>query len=349
LRESGWSTAAVVSNFVLQRNAGLARGFDRYDDQLPQRELGRDWPERIAADTTDAALELLDSLLIDSPPACFLWIHYQDPHGPYTPPEGYRSRTLETERRAADGRRRLPIEAGRAGQGSLPRYQEIGDEREVAFYRAGYNGEVAYLDEQIGRLIRGLRERGLDEAALVFTSDHGEALGEDDYWFAHGDRLTDPLVHVPLMIHAPDVGPGQRDDVASLVDLFPTLLAMAAESPHASTGRDLLRTDGAANSEPYLATLGAGGTQRYGIVSGSHKLILTRVDDHWDPRLYQHDPLGGERPQRAPETAQRLVGRLMKFREQLPRGKPELRQKLSDEDAERLRALGYGVSDPDRE
>src|SRR5258705_11130146 len=60
LRERGWRTGAVVSNFVLNGSAGLAQGFDRYDDRLPRREAVRHWPERSARDATDAALAMLD-------------------------------------------------------------------------------------------------------------------------------------------------------------------------------------------------------------------------------------------------------------------------------------------------
>ncbi|HEY5659049.1 MAG TPA: sulfatase-like hydrolase/transferase, partial [Myxococcota bacterium] len=54
LREHGWRTGAVVSNFVLRASSGLAAGFDVYDDDLPQREAVRPWPERTAGDTTEA-------------------------------------------------------------------------------------------------------------------------------------------------------------------------------------------------------------------------------------------------------------------------------------------------------
>jgi len=60
LRSAGWQTHAVVSNFVLRSSSGIDLGFERFDDSFPQREVVRLWPERIAVDTTDAALEQLD-------------------------------------------------------------------------------------------------------------------------------------------------------------------------------------------------------------------------------------------------------------------------------------------------
>jgi arylsulfatase A-like enzyme/Tfp pilus assembly protein PilF len=84
LRHAGYHTAAFVSAFVLSHRFGLARGFDRYDDEFP---AGRD--ERNARETTDAAIQ---DLRAPSSKPRFLWIHYYDPHAPYDPPEPYRAR-----------------------------------------------------------------------------------------------------------------------------------------------------------------------------------------------------------------------------------------------------------------
>jgi choline-sulfatase len=83
LRQAGYRTAAFVSSFVLTRRFGLARGFDRYDDDLPERGV-----ERSAVQTTDRALALLNET---STAPVFLWVHYFDPHTPYLPAEPYRA------------------------------------------------------------------------------------------------------------------------------------------------------------------------------------------------------------------------------------------------------------------
>src|SRR5207247_5715028 len=103
------------------------------------------------------------------------------------------------------------------------RYQFEEGQHEAAWYRAGYDGEVRYVDEQIGRLLAAYAERvPLTEAIVVFAADHGEGLGEDDYWFAHGEQLTDVLVRVPLLLRAPRRLPGSRAHIVSLPDLLPT-------------------------------------------------------------------------------------------------------------------------------
>ncbi len=82
LQGSGYRTAAFVSSFVLARRFGLARGFETYDDELPDRAAERD-----SAATTDRALAFLST---PSPAPLFLWVHYFDPHAPYVPPDAFR-------------------------------------------------------------------------------------------------------------------------------------------------------------------------------------------------------------------------------------------------------------------
>jgi arylsulfatase len=350
LRERGWRSAAVVSNLVLRKKAGLAAGFDIYDDALPDVEAMRKWPERTARDTSDAAIAILDGFSSEGDERLFLWVHYQDPHGPYTPPEGLRELSLAAERERPDGRRRLPEATGRGGRGRIPTYQVVDGRREVAFYRAGYDAEVRYLDSEVGRLLRELDDRDLEGAALVaFTADHGESLGEHDYWFAHGDRLDDPLVRVPLMLRVPGLRSSRRSDVAGLVDLFPTLLHRLENLPPDpdGRGRDLLATGAAATaSVPYLATLRAGAATRFGIVADDHKLVLTKQDGGWHSELFRLGLEDQNLMHTEPERARRLRERLNDLRAHLGRGRGETRQELSDSERRNLRALGY-IEEPE--
>jgi arylsulfatase len=345
LRLHGWRTAAVVSNFVLRRGTGVEHGFELYDDHLPDREPNRDVPERRAADTTEAALAALDRLAEPPGWGAFLWVHYQDPHGPYLPPAGRRERFLEAERDAAGGRRQLALDPWSLGLGSLPLYQYVEGRYDVAFYRAGYRGEIAYLDAEVGRLLDGVAARGrLAEAIVVFTADHGEGLGERDYWFAHGEYLTDPLVRVPLALRVPGRAPELRSDPASLLDLLPTLLALAQiDVPEGYPGRDLLAPGAeAAQPEIYLAALRGASLPRFGLVAEGYKYLATLRQGEAVEELYrlgdESRELGAERP-----------GQLREMRERLERLRGELRrlpprrQVLSDEERERLRRLGYAV------
>ncbi len=340
----GWRTGAVVSNYVLREGTGISRGFEHYDATFPDKEANRDMPERTAGDTTDAALHLLDRMREGDSAPLFLWVHYQDPHGPYLPPEGHRERFLEAERRVPDGSRWLDV-AGQSGVGSIPLYQYVEGQHEVAFYRAGYDGEVSYLDQELGRLLEGVDARGLlADAVVVFTADHGEGMGENEYWFAHGEFLTDPLVRVPLAVRAPGLAPGQRGDVAGLVDLFPTVLALAGiEQPGGYPGRDLLAA-GAEEAEPeiYLAGLRHASVPRFGLIADGYKYLRSEGRIGTVEHLYrlgdEEKNLGLEEPERLAELRQRLA----RLRAGLRRV-PERRQELTETERERLRALGYVV------
>jgi len=130
LHAAGYRTAAFVSSFALARRFGLARGFDIYDDELPG---GR--PERTAKETTDRVIEFLKQ----SPTQpVFLWVHYYDPHFPYTPPEPFRSK----------------------------------------YPKQPYYGEVASMDAQLGRLAAAFQQQVKGPIAIVLVGDHGEGLGE---------------------------------------------------------------------------------------------------------------------------------------------------------------------------
>jgi arylsulfatase A-like enzyme len=345
LRERGWRTLAVVSNFVLRKASGLDAGFDRFDDTLPQYEVVRKWPERVGKDTTDAALAMLDACATGVDTRCFLWVHYQDPHGPYTPDPALRRRFLDAERKRPGGRRMLPAQPGSIGLGGIPSYQFVSRVREVAFYRAGYDAEVNATDQQVGRLLQGIEERGLgDRTVFVFGADHGESLGESDYWFAHGEHLTDVLVRVPLMFRIPGHAPQHRDDVVSLVDLYGTLVRLLTGSPADANphGRDLF-ADGAPQqaSTPYMATLGASRVRRYGLVEAGFKWIVSELDDVPTGKLYRLGDDGTDLAAQNPQMAAQMQARLVAVRGRLDRSTAERRPDLSDDDREKLRALGY--------
>src|SRR4051794_11860093 len=130
LHAAGYRTAAFVSSFALAKRFGLARGFDIYDDELPG---GR--PERNAQETTDRTIEFLKQPRVQP---LFLWVHYYDPHYPYTPPEPFRSR----------------------------------------YPKQPYYGEVAFMDSQLGRLVAAFQQQVKGPIAIVLVGDHGEGLGE---------------------------------------------------------------------------------------------------------------------------------------------------------------------------
>ena len=329
----------------LRREMGLDAGFDHFDDALPELEAARPMPERLGPDTTRAALAALDLCLPGRRARCLLWVHYQDPHGPYTPPAELRAERLAEERRRPDAQRELPVLTGSYGSGGIPDYQVIDGRRDVAFYRAGYDGEVALLDAEIGNLLGAIRARGLWERTLVvFAADHGESLGEDDLWFGHGERLSEVQVRVPLWIRVPGTLPGSRTDVTSLLDVAPTLEALLLGTPSGpeAPGRDLLAPEADQRSSTvYLATLQGSRVRRIGVIDGDFKYLAElRDESSWDGRLTRRGADDVDLTAPAPHVAGRLRARLEELVQRYEIS-PERRAELDAEDRRKLRALGY--------
>lgn len=188
--ENGYDTGAFVSASVLRADAtGLDAGFDRYDEVPAAKRGALHDAERPAAETVGAALDWVRGA---SRPA-FLWVHLFDPHAPYDAPEGFGA----------------------------------GDEH--AADATGYDGEVAYVDHWIGRLLDGLDAAGLGDAIVVVVADHGEGLGEHGE-ASHGFLLHEATLRVPLIVAGPGVEAGRRAEPVSMVDVFPTLLALTSQA-----------------------------------------------------------------------------------------------------------------------
>jgi arylsulfatase A-like enzyme len=183
----------------------------------------------------------------------------------------------------------------------------------------------------------------LPRAAIVFTADHGESLGEQDIWFGHGERLGESQVHVPLWFAMPGLAPGRRDDVASLLDVLPSLAAVYLGEPDAAhTGRALLAPGASETSSTvYLATLQGSQVRRVGVVEGDFKYVAAlRNERQWDGRLTRRGDDSVDLTAPAPQVAARLRARLealIRSHDELPGAELE----LDAGDRERMRALGY--------
>jgi len=226
-REAGYETAAFVSNVVLKRRIGLDTGFQVYDDELSSPVRNRPLlVERVAELTTRRAIAWLKR---PRETRFFLWVHYQDPHGPYDPPEGFLDRLPY---RPPPDEEPLPVLDKQHGEGGIPAYQVIGEMRLPSRYRHRYAGEVLYADHWIGELLRAVRAmEGGDETIVLLTADHGESFGEGNFYFAHGHTTTPDLTHVPFILAAPELAPERRAELVSHVDVMPTLLELAGHRP----------------------------------------------------------------------------------------------------------------------
>jgi arylsulfatase A-like enzyme/Flp pilus assembly protein TadD len=313
-KESGRETAAFIGAFVLDRQFGLAGGFDLYDDRIartPGAPLNLE-AQRPASTVADRAIAWIRGRQQAGGPhrrPYFLWAHFYDPHAPYTPP--------------ADAR-------ARAG----------GD---------AYGGEVAYADAEIGRLLSAVSEASDGRPALIgILGDHGESLGEHGER-THGMLLYDGAVRIPLVIAGPGVPAAEHRQPVSIVDVAPTLLRLAGMGvPAGMQGRDLLAAPGEAH-EVYVETLyprTLGWSPLVALVEDRWKLIAPEGSAE---ELYDlgNDPAERENAApRKPEVVQAAVTRLAAIKR--AEAAPAAAAPRSDAQ-ERLRALGYvGTAPPPR-
>jgi len=221
---AGYETAAFISNVVLRRRTGLDRGFDVYDDMLGESESNRPaYFERKAQETVDEALAWLSKQRSSRP--LFIWLHLQDPHGPYQPPEDFEGRVGSVPLRMKGD---LPVLTRNHGQAGIPAYQEIAEVRDPAVYAGRYAEEILYSDFWLGRFIEAFEAHGDSRSSVILlTADHGESLGEHGFFFQHGQSVLPELVRIPLIVVAPGVSPRRVPELVSHVDIAPTLLDLA--------------------------------------------------------------------------------------------------------------------------
>ena len=204
LSAAGYSTGAFVGSFVLDHRFGLARGFDVYDDEIERdpNAPGSLEAERPASQVADRALAWLEKAGRDRERPFFAWVHFYDAHAPYTPPEPYASRHK-----------------------GVP-----------------YDGEIAFVDAQVARLLERLDRSGLaDSTVVAVTADHGEALGEHGE-LTHGLLLYEPTLRVPLILRGPGVPAGKTVVTpVGLADLGPTLAGMLGKPLAGENGGKAVR------------------------------------------------------------------------------------------------------------
>src|SRR5215813_7295284 len=185
LKDHGYTTSAVVASAVLDSRFGLNRGFDFYYDHFDFSRLQESNIDEMERPGNMVADVALDWLSKNYQKKFFLWMHLYDPHFPYRPPAPY-----------SDEYKDRP-----------------------------YDGEIAFDDAQVGRLLRFLKKNNLYRNTLVVLSgDHGESLGEHGEQ-THGFFIYNSTLHVPLIIHLPGKrSPQVIPDLVNLADLMPTTL-----------------------------------------------------------------------------------------------------------------------------
>ncbi|MCP3982452.1 MAG: sulfatase-like hydrolase/transferase [bacterium] len=257
LKARDWSTAAFPATLILSKKFGLDQGFDTYLEPPAKGKGDARHPVlvmRPAEEQVDLALDWLDEHPDEK---SFVWVHFYDPHGPYSPPFPYSAKYRDRP----------------------------------------YDGELAYTDKHFGRLIEGLKaDRKWDRTLVIVAGDHGEGLHDHNERY-HAYLLYETTQHVPMIVRAPGTSGTREAEPVVLADITPTVLDLVGievpENLRGVTLRPALEGDALPARELYFesmaGSLNYGWQELRGVRSGRWKLI----DSASDPELYdlQTDPL----------------------------------------------------------
>ena len=207
LADNGYQTFGVAAAGYLSEEWGFERGFDVYRMLI----------ERRASEIVDAALELARGTRSTKK---FLFVHLFDAHWPYVPPRGFRDRFDERPPDITDIMPKANAEVPPSGPEEIQQFVNL------------YDGEIAYLDQELGRFFAGLKEAGIYQRSLIiFTADHGESFYEHKIW-QHKPSLFEEVTHIPLIVKWPGDSPIETvESLVSQLNIFPTLLEEAKLVP----------------------------------------------------------------------------------------------------------------------
>ncbi len=199
MKSAGYQTAAVLPTAYFRDWKGLTQGFDTVNTDAIDAYVGPVFHN--AEKVTDAALDVVRNR---GEQPIFLWMHYYDPHSPYTrPPDG----------------------------------PDFGDaEKEI------YQAELAYTDREVARFVGELDTLlPPGDTVLIVTGDHGESFDPTHSKRHHGFDVHSPVLHLPLIVRAPFATPGAVDMPVTAMDLLPTVVNMAGiEGTFAFEGNSLV-------------------------------------------------------------------------------------------------------------
>jgi len=333
LKADGYSTLGVVENIHVSAKLGFSQGFDLWDESA----YG-------AMNVTNRFIEHLD----EAKGPLFAYVHYFDPHAPY-----YRTRFFETEGDITPGLQEAKsndyrwttytfgVDCGIIGLSPIERQR----------LEALYDGEVRNADVGIARILATLKQKGLFENTwIIITADHGENFYEGRRVTHPHDCFSNPQMRIPLVMKMPAAtGDGNVvvTDAVQLVDIAPTIMALLGLQPlPGMVGANVLPAvlDGKSLGARQIAAESESGVMlvesKYKYVSVPTKAgtFVFLYDESADP-LEEHDLAAGD-----PALAARLDG--------LYKGAAEAAMKretvkaagnvrLSEEEVERMRSLGY--------
>jgi arylsulfatase A-like enzyme len=227
LQAHGYHTAAVVDNANLSSSFRFNQGFASYTEV---------WNEVKNKNRSTAFIteKVLSFLAASRKKPFFLWVNYIETHVPYVPPPRFVPlRPAGRDVREVKNRivpKRMWLEMKKNNQFS------------EGYHAARYDGAVSYIDAEIGKILDFFFHQGLDkDTVFIFLADHGEDLGERNYFFEHGTLTFTDSVRIPMMLHVPGRKAGTVRTPVSIMDIYPTVLdLLRLQAPYPLQGVSLL-------------------------------------------------------------------------------------------------------------
>lgn len=308
LKNNNYLTSAFIGAYVLDSEFGLNQGFDFYDDIFITPDyLVKHEPQRLAEDVYNSVDRWFEE---NHDKRFFVWVHYYDPHYPYTPPPPF----------------------------------------DVNYKTRPYEGEIAYTDIYVGNLIDLLKEKEIyDKTLIIAVGDHGEDLFDHEEP-THGIFLYDTTLKVPLIIHCPEIIPKgvKVNSQVRAIDIFPTILdLLKINIPEYCQGVSLVplmegrrvKELNESYAETYYPLISYGWSELKSIRTNKWKYIKAPKPELYD---LENDPEEKSNLfQKNSRVVSKLGNRFERFEKKISSGRKPSTRELSQEDREKLRALGY--------
>lgn len=335
LQEHGYRTFAFTGGLNVAPNFGFGRGFETYTSAMRTYDSEEMRPIDFRTALAQATRRIAG---IEPDEPFFAFVHTYDVHCPYDPPADYAQRFdtrppadhIETRERCGD-----------------PHFNEMQlTPGQARFLSDRYDASIRYADDLLGSFLEQLESQGvLDRTFVVVVSDHGEEFLE------HGkighQTLYIECLRIPWILAGPGLEPRVVAEPVGLADVMPTLLALLGVPPPPSDGASMLPAiRGRGAEEPATARfseLGTGPDLRSAVLGSSHLIAGTEAAMLFDWRA---DP--GERrdlsagwPGRSADLERALASWVDHLETSPLRSRAELQFDLSEEQKQRLRALGY--------
>ena len=344
-KEKGYYTSAIIANNIMHPDSNIFQGFNHIDWRLNVGKLYYNYgfspilhlfsfltnlyPKNLhytrTADTINK--EVFRSLEKNRTAPLFMFINYMDAHGPYRPPRHFNNKKL-----IQISRLKLHL------QKAMGRIDKVLMD---SFLLSQYEGEIEFLDEQLGELFLYLKKAGIyDDSLIVITSDHGELFGEHNY-YRHGGPMYQGAVRVPLLIKFPFAEKtGRQEEYITLSDLYPTILSICGLPFPDGLSGNIFGRGSSIVSEVNEEEIG----EHWALYRGKYKYLKfeRRTSELFDLKA---DPLEKNNlSKNLPEITLEMEIMLKKWgKKHGPKFQDETRQEkvLSKEELEALRALGY--------